>query len=384
MTMTEKPLIILAAGGTGGHMFPADSLASELSDRGYRLALITDRRGHAYGGSLGEIETHRIRAGGIAGKGPFAKIRSLLELGVGIFQAHRLLKRLSPAAVVGFGGYASVPTMVAATIAHFPTVLHEQNAVLGRANKLLAARVARIATSFLSTKSIPSASMEKVVHTGMPVRPAILAKRDAEYPDLNAASPINLLVMGGSQGARVLSDVLPEALRQLPDALRARLQITQQCRQEDEARTRNAYNDMGVQADVAPFFDDIPERLVHAHLMIGRSGASSVAEAITIGRPSILVPYPHATDDHQSENAHALDEVGGGWLIPEEAFTPETLAGRLNELFSMPATLQKAASCAKTAGRADAARQLADAVLGLLPGNGANGNGRTELRRQAA
>jgi UDP-N-acetylglucosamine--N-acetylmuramyl-(pentapeptide) pyrophosphoryl-undecaprenol N-acetylglucosamine transferase len=319
MTILGKPLIVLAAGGTGGHVFPAGSLASELSGRGYKLVLITDQRGDAYGGSLGDIKTHRIRAGGIADKGPFAKIRSLLEIGVGIIQAHLLLKRLSPLAVVGFGGYASVPTMVAATVSHLPTLLHEQNAVLGRANKLLASRVARIATSFWSTKSIPASSLEKVVHTGMPVRPAILAKRNAVYPELNTTSMINLFVIGGSQGARVLSDVLPGALRQLPDAFRVRIQVTQQCRSEDVARTREAYNDMGLKAEVASFFNDVPERLVDAHLVIGRSGASSVAEAIAIGRPSILVPYPHAIDDHQSENAHALDKAGGGWLIPEDA-----------------------------------------------------------------
>ncbi len=382
--MKEKPLIVLAAGGTGGHVFPAGSLASELSGRGYRLVLITDRRGDAYGGPLGKIETYRIRAGGIAGKSPIAKISSLLELGIGMIQAHLLLKRLSPAAVVGFGGYASVPTMVAATIAHFPTVLHEQNAVLGRANKLLASRVVRIATSFLSTKNIPASSLEKVVHTGMPVRSAILEKRNSAYPELNSTSMINLFVMGGSQGASILSDVLPGAFLQLPDSFRARFQVTQQCRSEDEVRTRKAYNDMGLKADVASFFNDIPERLVHAHLMISRAGASSVAEAITIGRPSILVPYPHAIDNHQSENAHALDKAGGGWLIPEDAFTPEALAGRLSELFSMPAILQQAALCAKISGRADATRRLADAVLGLLPSNGGNRNEHTKLGRQAA
>ena len=379
MTNLDSPLIVLAAGGTGGHVFPADSLASELSSRGCRLALVTDRRGVAYGGSLGEIETHRILAGGIAGKGPIAKICSLIELGLGTLQARRLLGRLKPAAVVGFGGYASVPTMVAATLAKFPTVLHEQNAVLGRANRLLASRVARIATSFKITKSIPSDAADKVMHTGMPVRPTILNMRNTDYPNLNSESEIDLLIMGGSQGARVLSDVLPEALGKLSDALRTRIRLTQQCRSEDLERTRTAYRDMGVRADVASFFDDIPERLATAHLMIGRSGASTVAEAITMGRPSILVPYPHAIDDHQLENAHAVDEIGGGWLIPENAFTPETLAGRLSELFSMPATLQKAASCAKIAGRADAASQLADAVLGLLPSNGDNA-----LRRQAA
>jgi UDP-N-acetylglucosamine--N-acetylmuramyl-(pentapeptide) pyrophosphoryl-undecaprenol N-acetylglucosamine transferase len=243
----------------------------------------------------------------------------------------------------------------------------------------LASRVARIATSFKITKSIPSDAADKVMHTGMPVRPTISNMRNTDYPNLNSESEIDLLIMGGSQGARVLSDVLPEALGKLSDALRTRIRLTQQCRSEDLERTRTAYRDMGVRADVASFFDDIPERLATAHLMIGRSGASTVAEAITMGRPSILVPYPHAIDDHQSENAHAVDEIGGGWLIPEDAFTPETLAGRLSELFSMPATLKKAASCAKTAGRADAASQLADVVLGLLPSNGDDA-----LRRQAA
>ncbi len=359
------PLVVLAAGGTGGHVFPAEALAGTLLDRGYRLALVTDRRGQAYGGTLGKLETHRVLAGGIAGRGPLAKVRALAELGLGVVQARALLSRLRPAAVLGFGGYASVPTMVAASLLGLPNAIHEQNAVLGRANRLLAARVRRIATSYAQVAHIDGRLAAKVVQTGMPVRPAVAALRGRPAPALDEAGEIRLLVLGGSQGARALSEVVPAALAALAAPLRRRLAVSQQCRPEDLEEVRRAYGASGVNATLESFFHDVPERMAAAHLVIARSGASTVAELTTLGRPAILVPYPHAIDDHQTANAHAVDEAGGAWLMPQASFTPGTLAARLDSLFTQPGTLARAAACAHSVGRPDAAARLADMVAAL-------------------
>jgi UDP-N-acetylglucosamine--N-acetylmuramyl-(pentapeptide) pyrophosphoryl-undecaprenol N-acetylglucosamine transferase len=362
----SRKLIVLTAGGTGGHVFPAEALAAELLNRGYNLALITDRRGQAFGGTLGQLTTYRIRAGGIAGRGLTARVGAFAELGIGFLQARQLLHGVKPAAVVGFGGYASVPTMLAASFAHLPTVLHEQNAVLGRANRLLAPRATRIATSFAHVKHLSPAWGRKVVRTGMPVRAPIIALRDSAYPPLAEDQPARLLVLGGSQGARILSEIVPAALARLPAPLRRRIDVSQQCRPEDLDAVRQAYAGTGIAATLESFFHDVPERLAGAHLVIARSGASTVAELTAIGRPAILVPYPHAIDDHQTANAHAVDEIGGGWLIPQTAFTPESLAARLESLFALPSSLIKAAACAQAAGTPDAAAQLADLVAGLV------------------
>ncbi|MBL6941444.1 MAG: UDP-N-acetylglucosamine--N-acetylmuramyl-(pentapeptide) pyrophosphoryl-undecaprenol N-acetylglucosamine transferase, partial [Rhodospirillales bacterium] len=269
MAASEK-LIVLAAGGTGGHVFPAEALATEMTGRGFKLSLITDRRGGAYGGALGSLETHRIRAGGIAGKNISALLRSGPELAFGTLQARFLLKKMRPRAVVGFGGYASVPTMLAATFGGCKTVIHEQNAVLGRANRLLASRVKRIATSFEGTRSIPETAADKVVHTGMPVRQTLTAVRGTPYPDLNENCEINILILGGSQGASILSEVIPEAIGRLDADLRARLSIIQQCRPEDLEAARGRYQQLAIKAELDSFFDDIPERLCAAHLLISR------------------------------------------------------------------------------------------------------------------
>lgn len=365
MTAASAPLIVLAAGGTGGHVFPAEALAGALLERGLRLALVTDRRGEAYGGTLGQLETHRIHAGGLAGRGPLARLRGLGQLALGILQARTLLRRLDPAVVVGFGGYASVPGMVAATLAHRPTVIHEQNAVLGRANRLLAGRVDRIATSFPQVAHLDPRLADRLVHTGMPVRAAITALGGPPYPTPEADGPFHLLILGGSQGARILSEVVPAALARLPEALKSRLVVAQQCRPEDLAQVEQAYAASGIRATLASFFADAPERMAAAHLVIARAGASTVAELIALGRPAILVPYPHAIDDHQTANAHAVAEHGGAWLMPQTDFTPETLAARLDRLLCAPETLARTAACAHRAGRADAARRLADLVSGL-------------------
>lgn len=356
------PHILLAAGGTGGHVFPAEALAFELLGRGYRLGLVTDKRGKAYGGSLGDLETHHIQAGGIAGKSIPARIKSVLALGIGTWQAWRLLKHLKPDAVVGFGGYASVPTMLAATFANIPTIIHEQNALLGRANRLLAGRVNAIATSFSDTQGFGTVNMDKVQLTGMPVRALIAEKSDVPYPDAEGESPLGLLILGGSQGATVLSEIIPAALDKLPDALKSRLNVTQQCRQEDLDTVKSAYQKSGIRAHLDVFIDDVPDRMASAHLMISRAGASSVSEALAVGRPSILVPYPFAADDHQTYNARAVDAAGAGWIMPQETFTADALAARLDSLLGLPAVLEKSARCAAKLGSTDAARQLADMV----------------------
>ena len=376
MNAPHQPLIVLAAGGTGGHVFPAEALAAELAGRGCRLALITDRRGGSFNGGARTIDTYRVRAGGVAGKGFFARVRSALELAVGTLQARSLLSRLSPDAIVGFGGYASVPTMLAARFTGRTCALHEQNAVLGRANRLFASKVGRIALSFEKSRSLPAEFADRVTHTGMPVRAAVSAAREQSYPTLAADGPLRLLVLGGSQGARVLSQVVPAAVGLLDQGYRSRLEIAQQCRPEDLDEVIKAYRDLDVKVDLATFFDDVPERMAASHLLIGRSGASTVAEVLAVGRPAIFVPYPHAVDDHQSANAHAVDECGAGWLMPEDAFTPETLAGRLTSLFSVPATLENAAACALSAGHADAASRLGDMILDMLTPNGVTDSGR--------
>jgi UDP-N-acetylglucosamine--N-acetylmuramyl-(pentapeptide) pyrophosphoryl-undecaprenol N-acetylglucosamine transferase len=375
MSTSDNPLVVLATGGTGGHVFPAEALATELMVRDCRLALITDRRGDAFSGVLGGLDTYRIRAGGIAGKRIMALLQSGPELAIGLFQARGLLKKLRPSVVVGFGGYASVPTMLAACMGTYSTAIHEQNAVLGRANRLLAPRVDRIATCFEAIEGLPEVASDKVSVTGMPVRPSVISYQHTPYPEIADDKPFRLLVLGGSQGARVLSDVVPAAIAGLPDELRQRMHIVQQCRSEDLERVRTAYANAQVNAELASFFDDVPARLAEAHLVIGRAGASMVAEVMIIGRPSLLIPYPYAIDDHQTRNAHAVNEAGAGWLLPEPAFSVESLRNRIESLLGMPAVLERTAINAKSLARPEAAKALADIVVGLIP-NGANGDRR--------
>ena len=362
----QKPLVLLAAGGTGGHIFPAEALASELKNRGFRLGLVTDRRGSAFKGTLGEIETHRILAGGIAGKSIPAKILSMAELAIGTVQALFLLKRIKPACVIGFGGYASLPTMMAASLNGIASAIHEQNALLGRANRLLATRVKKIATSFADMRGLPEGTEEKVVLTGMPVRAAIAEKRGSTYPDIEGGGDLNILVLGGSQGATVLSEVVPAALERLERKIRDRIHVTQQCREEDLAAVGRNYKANNIKATLATFISDVPERLADAHVVIIRSGASTVAEVLTVGRPSIMVPYPYAADDHQTFNARAVDSAGAGWIMPQDSFSAENLAARLDSLLGLPAVLKKAAASAHQQGRSDAAKMLADVACDLV------------------
>jgi UDP-N-acetylglucosamine--N-acetylmuramyl-(pentapeptide) pyrophosphoryl-undecaprenol N-acetylglucosamine transferase len=360
---SERVRVVLAAGGTGGHVFPAEAVAAQLRERGIEPVLFTDRRGNSF--SVETLE-RRVRGGAIAGQNPWGRLRSLAELGAGCVQARWGLHRVSPGAVVGFGGYASVPTVLAAGVAGLPTIIHEQNAVLGRANRLLAKRAGRIATAFESVAGLPPGAEHKVVRTGMPVRPSFARLCDRSYQPPDAVGPIRLLVLGGSQGARVFSDVIPAAIDRLTARWRSRLVVTHQCRPESLDAVEDAYRRIGIHAELSAFFNDVPQRLASAHLMISRAGASSVAEITTIGCPAMLVPYPFAADDHQVANARALVDAGGAWLIPQNEFTPEHLSTRLEELFTHPEILASAAAGSREAGFDRAAARLADLVLEVI------------------
>jgi|APTNR8051073442_1049403.scaffolds.fasta_scaffold01510_8 UDP-N-acetylglucosamine--N-acetylmuramyl-(pentapeptide) pyrophosphoryl-undecaprenol N-acetylglucosamine transferase len=365
MTTSRSASIVIAAGGTGGHLFPAEALATELIGLGVSPVLVTDRRGGRFGGAVADIEVRIIHAGGLAGRGWGARLVASAELVAGFFEAKRLLARRRPDAVVGFGGYASVPTMLAASMSGLGTVLHEQNAVLGRANRRLALRVDRVAGAFAHMAMMPPQAAAKTVHVGMPVRPAFRSVGDRPYQPPTADGPVRILVLGGSQGARVLAEVVPEAVARLDLSLRGRLAISQQCRPENLDSVRDAYARLGVTADLSAFFGDVPERLTDAHIVIARSGASTVAELTAIGRPAILVPYPHAIDDHQTANARAVEAAGAGWLMPEPTFTGAALADRLASRLADTDNLTRTAANAKALGIPDAARRLADVVLDL-------------------
>jgi UDP-N-acetylglucosamine--N-acetylmuramyl-(pentapeptide) pyrophosphoryl-undecaprenol N-acetylglucosamine transferase len=357
---------VLAAGGTGGHVFPAEALAGELLARGCSVHLLCDGRADGFARRVPGVEVHHVRAGRLGG-GPSQAVHGLAGLVLGVVQARRLLRRLAPAGVIGFGGYPSVPTMLAARYLGLPTIIHEQNAVLGRANRLLAPQAQQIATGFPSTAGMRLADSARAVHTGNPVRPAIGARVDAGYKAPECSGPIELLILGGSQGARVLGEVVPPAVTALPAGLRGRLRISQQVRPEDLAAVAEMYQRDGMIADLSSFFDDAPMRLARAHLVICRAGASTVAELAALGRPAVLIPYPHATDDHQTANARAFAEAGGGWLIPQTALSPGMLSGRLEQLLADHAQLTAAATRAGGFCVRDATRRLARLVLDLDP-----------------
>ena len=368
MTLQNPRRVILAAGGTGGHLFPAQALAQELVARDIDVLLITDQRGGGFGDKLSKVETLRISAAGIAGGGLLRKIKGVAQLGVGYLQARKILKAKRPDAVVGFGGYPSVPTVLAAAHLGRATVLHEQNAVLGRANRLLAGRATAIATSFDKVDAVSSSDRHKIVQTGNPVRSAIAEVGAAAYHAPEESASIRLLVIGGSQGAKVFNELLPAAIALLPEALRARLNVTQQVPGGEIARVTENYDGCSVKHDLAAFFKDMPERLKAAHLVVCRAGASTVCELAAAGRPAILVPYPYATDDHQTANAQALTEAGGGWLMPQSSLTAENLAQRLSCLLSTPALLVQASQGALSCAQDNAAGRLADLVCGTFQG----------------
>ena len=350
---------ILAAGGTGGHLFPAQALAGELMRRGRRVVVMTDGRAQNYGNAFPGAEIATVPAATFSGRGSLGRITAIATILAGIIAALAKFVRLRPRAVVGFGGYPSLPVMVAASIAHVPSALHEQNAVLGRVNRLLAPRVTRIAASLPFARFAP-ANSERVVFTGNPVRMAAAALRDSDYVPPDPGGPIRLLIFGGSQGARVLSEVVPAALAKLSDGTRHRIEVTQQARAEDLPMLNAAYSASGLKFRTAAFFDDLPQRMADAHLIIGRSGASTLSELTVIGRPAILIPYPFATDDHQAANAAVLERAGAAWVVPQSEFSADRVAELLARILNDPTALSARAAAAKALGHPDAARQLAD------------------------
>ncbi|MDP9126701.1 MAG: undecaprenyldiphospho-muramoylpentapeptide beta-N-acetylglucosaminyltransferase [Pseudomonadota bacterium] len=362
--MTERPLILLAAGGTGGHVFPAEALARELLGRGLRVALMTDQRGGAFSSDI-PVAVYRTRASGL-GKGVVRKARSIAEMGIGVLQARSRLRKLRPGAVVGFGGYPSVPSLYAAAQLNVPILLHEQNAVLGRANRVMMNSARIIATSFPHVAGLKPGPNVRLVQTGNPVRPAFAAMRATPYTPIGEEGPVRLLVLGGSLGAKVFSTVVPQGLALLPESLRRRIVIAQQCRKEDMEKARAGFAAAGIETELSPFFHDVPERMAAAHIVIGRSGGSTIAELTAVGRPAIFVPFPHGHAGEQTANAEAVAEAGGGWLIPEQAFTPEALAIRLESLMALPANLVKTAAAARAWGRITAADSLADCVEDIV------------------
>ena len=359
--MSGSRAVLLAAGGTGGHLFPAESLAVALARRNIPVELATDDRALKYGASFPARAIHTIPAATPTGGSLLAKGRALLTLLRGTATARQLLRRIEPLCVVGFGGYPTVPPVLAATHLGIPSILHEQNAVMGRANRFMAGRVDRIATGFAQIGGVSDAIRQKAEHTGNPVRPAVLDAARLPYPGFDDRK-LRLLVTGGSQGARVMSDIVPPAAELLPPEFRSRLVIVQQARGEDEERVAAAYRRSGVSAEVAPFFSDLPARMAQAHLVIARAGASTVSELAVVGRPSILVPFPFALDQDQAANAAHLAETGAAQVIRQAEFTPQWLAARLTEAFSNPQGLTQRAEAAKSAGIPDAAERLADLV----------------------
>ena len=360
----NSPLILLAAGGTGGHLFPAEALGVELIKRGFRVRLATDARALRYSGLFSKANDNIdvVPSETVRGRNPISLARTALMLGYGGLIALNLVRQLKPAAVIGFGGYPTLPPVAAATLRGIPSVIHEQNGVMGRANRFLAGRVAAIATGFPEVKGIP-ATPARVVHTGNPVRPAVLAAARTPFPAALHGGKLRLLVFGGSQGARVMSDLVPAAIERLPTEVLPRLVVAHQAREEDALRVMTAYARSVGHADVQPFFKDLPQRIAESHLVISRSGASTVAELAVIGRPSILVPLPGALDQDQAANARSLAEIGAATVIPQGEFTPERLAAEIMARIADPLRLEQAAAAAKAAGIADAAERLAALVV---------------------
>jgi UDP-N-acetylglucosamine--N-acetylmuramyl-(pentapeptide) pyrophosphoryl-undecaprenol N-acetylglucosamine transferase len=365
----SERLIMLAAGGTGGHLFPAYALAEELGRRGFAVELVTDMRGDRYGTGFPARAVHQIHSATLAGRSPIAMAQTGIALARGVKEAFALMGKARPAVVAGFGGYPSFPPLVAAKMRGVATLLHEQNAVLGRANRMLAKRVDLIATSFAKVGLVDTEIEGKIRFTGNPVRQSVIDCIGTAYDTPFANGPFRLLVTGGSQGARFFTDIITQTLPLLAPELRRRLQVTMQSRPEDLERARAAFMppagglpDRGISAEVQPFFKDLPARIAASHLVIARAGASTVAELAAIGRPSILVPLPHALDNDQLRNATTLAESGGAWCIEQKNLDAARLATELTGLMGAPGELARAAGAAKSQGRPDAVARLADLV----------------------
>lgn len=378
---------VLAAGGTGGHLLPAFALASELDQRGHHVALITDERGEAIPGRPDFLTTHVLPAGRLGGKNPLKWLGGLKAIWQGRQMALRLFDSFQPSAVVGFGGYPAFPALAASTSAKIPSIVHEQNAVLGRVNRLLAGRVQAIATAYPDIERLKPKHASKVELVGNPVRAPVLALRDEDFPPLGEDGLFRVLVTGGSQGASILSDVVPDGLSMLPPALRQRLQVTQQCRKADLDVVRERYRNHGIPAELGTYFEDMHHRLADTHLFIGRAGASTIAELTAVGRPAILIPLPIATDDHQAANTREMVEAGGARMIRQPMATTKTPQGdsdaanrlrveqsdmaqklskdisrQIKALADRPDGLARAAHAAWNCGRPDAVKDLADLV----------------------
>lgn len=361
--MSTAPLILLAAGGTGGHLFPAEALADALMKRGLRVRLVTDSRALRYSGVFTRDMLDVVPSATVRGRSPWALARTGAMLAAGTAVALNLIRRNKPAAVIGFGGYPTLPPLIAARLAGVPSIIHDANAVMGRANRFLSGRVSAIATSLPGVLDRDPALAAKTTVTGTPMRPAILAASAVPYAVPDMTGPLRVLVVGGSQGARVMSDIVPHAIEKLEPALWHRLVLTQQVRDEDMARVSAIYDRLKINAELAPFFSDLPARLASNHLVISRSGAGTVAELGAIGRPSILVPLPGAIDQDQFANAGVLAAVNGAIRIVQNDFTPDRLASDISSLAAEPSRLAAMASGARSIGKLDAAERLADLVM---------------------
>ena len=354
-------VIVLAAGGTGGHLFPAQALAGELIRRGKKIVVMTDSRGRGFTGAFPGARLEIVPSAAFSDRSALGLVSAPFEIAAGIILSLWKLARLRPKAVIGFGGYPSVPVMVAACLARYPTAILAPDAVLGRANRLVANYVRAIAANFPLVRFVPK-DLSKIVYTGNPLRPEVIALAGAPYDTPKPGGLLRLLIFGGSQGARVFRERVPPAIELLPAEIRSRLDIVQQCRPEDVDAVRAVYAAMGVKAVLAPFFRDLPERMAWAHLVVARSGAGTVSELAVIGRPAILVPLPHALDDNQTPNADALADAGGGWRVAQKDLTPQKLAGMIETAFANPAALAKCAAAALALAKPDATLRLADLV----------------------
>jgi len=361
--MDTAPLILLAAGGTGGHLFPAEALGVELIKRGLRVRLVTDDRALRYSGLFSKDMIDVVASETARGRNPLQLAYAGLTLAVGTLSAFGLMRRLKPAAVVGFGGYPTLPPLIAARLAGIPRIIHDANAVLGRANRFLARHVSAIATSLPGVLDRDPALASKTTTVGTPMRPAILTAAATGYVAPEVNGQFRMLVVGGSQGARIMSDIVPGAIERLEPALWSRLVLTQQVRDEDMTRVRAVYDRLKIECELAPFFTDLPARLAANHLIVSRSGAGTVAELAAIGRPSILVPLPGAIDQDQMANAGVLSQVNGALRIPQTEFTSDRLASEISALAADPQRLAAMAAAARSVGRLDAAERLADLVM---------------------
>ena len=352
---------VLAAGGTGGHMVPAHALAAELAARGHGVLVITDARGAKIPGLFEKIAVHELPAGRL-GSGPISWIKAAFAVLAGRREAIRLYRDHPPQAVVGFGGYPAFPALLAARALDIPTVLHEQNAVLGRVNRLLAGGATAIGTAYPEIERLKPGHSDRLVLVGNPVRAEIARIGEMPFPPFDEVAPLKILVTGGSQGATILGKVVPSGLGMLEPSLRRRLQVVQQCRPDDIEEIRARYAELGIPAELMTYILDMPDKLADAHLVIGRAGASTIAELTAAGRPAILIPFAAATDDHQTANAREMTKAGGARTIPQGEFTPETLARQIEAIAGDPLALSNAAARSLSVGRPHAARDLADLV----------------------